>query len=202
MATAPYHHGDLPNALRSAAVDLIIERGPAGFSLREVARRAGVSHAAPAHHFGDTTGLLTSLAVEAFERLLAAMELAADGVEDPSERLERVGVAYVETGRDFPGHCAVLFRRDLVDTEDPAYAAAGASAYAYLEDTVRSVADRLNPSLDVDTASRLCWSAMQGLLVLHPTMVEIADNHGRPMADLAEESRVFTRLMLAGMLAG
>ena len=57
--TSEYHHGDLPAALRAAAVDLIQERGPAKFSLREVARRAGVSYAAPSHHFGDARGLLS-----------------------------------------------------------------------------------------------------------------------------------------------
>jgi AcrR family transcriptional regulator len=67
--TDRYHHGDLPNALRAAAVDVIAESGIGGFSLREVARRAGVSHNAPAHHFGDMTGLLTSLAVEGFVHL-------------------------------------------------------------------------------------------------------------------------------------
>ena len=58
----PYHHRNLPAVLREVTAELVSERGPAGFSLREVARRAGVSHAAPAHHFGDTRGLLTSLA--------------------------------------------------------------------------------------------------------------------------------------------
>src|SRR5258707_3669661 len=71
VATDRYHHGDLPNALRRAAVEVIEERGLAAFSLREVARRAGVSHNAPAHHFGDVRGLLTSLAVEGFDLLSA-----------------------------------------------------------------------------------------------------------------------------------
>ena len=62
-----YHHGDLPNALRRAAVEVIEERGLGAFSLREVARRAGVSHTAPAHHFGDMRGLLTSVAIEGFD---------------------------------------------------------------------------------------------------------------------------------------
>jgi AcrR family transcriptional regulator len=194
----PYHHGDLPNALRSAAVDLITEKGPSGFSLREVARRAGVSHAAPAHHFGDTTGLLTDLAVQAFDHLHAAMVAALASAHDADDRLEAVGVAYVETGRDYPAHCEVVFRRDLVDTDDPAYSDSGLRTYALLHDTVRAVADQHDPDLDVDAAARLCWSAMQGLLVLHAQMTEIDRKAGVPTVDLVEQSRTFTRLLLRG----
>ena len=64
--TRPYHHGNLPDALRAAAAEVITEKGVGGFSLREVARRAGVSHTAPAHHFGDTTGLLKVLMIAVF----------------------------------------------------------------------------------------------------------------------------------------
>ena len=83
----PYHHGDLPNALRRAAVEVIAERGLGAFSLREVARRSGVSHTAPAHHFGDVRGLLTSIAEEGFEALRAVTQAAADQHTDPAERV-------------------------------------------------------------------------------------------------------------------
>lgn len=201
MAPPRYHHGDLPNALRSAAVDLITELGPAGFSLREVARRAGVSHAAPAHHYGDTTGLLTAVAVEAFQHLSENLEARAGGIGDPAERLVQVGIAYVVTGRDHPAHCAVVFRGDLVDTSDPAYAEWGDRTYRFLESTVRALAERHNPSLDIDDASRLCWSAMQGLLVLHPQMGLTALMRGTPPVDLIEQSVAFSRLLLSGLVA-
>lgn len=202
MAPPPYHHGDLPHALREAAAALITEEGTAGFSLREVARRAGVSHAAPAHHFGDARGLLTALAIEGFQRLYANMEAAAEGVDDPSERLVRVGSAYVITGRQHPAHCAVVFRADLVDTLDAEYETWGLRTYGFLEDTVRAVADCHNPSLDVDDASRLCWAAMQGLLELYLPMSEIARKRGQAPVDLVEQAEASTRLMLAGMLRG
>src|SRR5215510_9357488 len=70
----PYHHGDLSRALVEAAEALITERGVEGFTLRECARRAGVSHAAPAHHFGDAGGLLTEVAMDGFARLAANMQ--------------------------------------------------------------------------------------------------------------------------------
>ena len=67
----PYHHGDLAAALLAAAEAELAEKGVEAFSLRSVAKRAGVSHAAPAHHFGDATGVLTALATEGFRRFLA-----------------------------------------------------------------------------------------------------------------------------------
>ncbi len=67
--TRAYHHGDLRRALLAAALEAIEESGPAALSLRDLARRAGVSHAAPAHHFGDKAGLLTALAAEGFDLL-------------------------------------------------------------------------------------------------------------------------------------
>jgi AcrR family transcriptional regulator len=85
-----YHHGDLPNALLAAAAEVITEKGVGGFTLREVARRAGVPHAAPAYHFGDSRGLLTSLAVQAFELFAEHMDAAGRGIDDPAEQLGRM----------------------------------------------------------------------------------------------------------------
>ena len=97
MATAagaddarPYHHGDLPRALLEAAVEAIEEVGPAALSLRDLARRTGVSHAAPAHHFGDKAGLLTAVAADGFRRLAATL---GEAYRATGSFLE-VGVAY------------------------------------------------------------------------------------------------------------
>ena len=94
--TRGYHHGDLPRALLAAAAEAIAEFGPAALSLRDLARRAGVSHAAPTHHFGDKAGLLTALAVEGFDLLAAAPTAAGDDLLD-------VGVAYVDFAVRPPG---------------------------------------------------------------------------------------------------
>src|ERR671931_485088 len=75
----PYHHGDLPRVLLDTATQAIAEAGPAAVSLRDLARRAGVSHAAPAHHFGDKAGLLSAVAADGFRRLAAARLHAAVG---------------------------------------------------------------------------------------------------------------------------
>jgi len=198
-ATHPYHHGDLPNALRNAAAEVIEERGLGGFSLREVARRAGVSHTAPAHHFGDVHGLLTSLAEEGMRQLHDVTEAAAASTDDPVERLAAIGVAYVELARSHPAHCQVMFRTDVVDTDNPELQATGLRAYGVVE---RAVADLLEAEqLDVplDDATWLCWSAMQGLVVLEPKINIINDlKSGHPIST-AELVARFTRLIVDGM---
>lgn len=202
MAPDTYHHGDLPNALRSVAADLLAEQGVAGFSLREVARRADVSHAAPAHHFGDASGLLTAVAIEGFHHLAVRTSEAIEGIEDPVEALVRLGCAYVAVAVDKPGHCAVLFRKDAVDGDDPDYQAAGDAAFAVLLGAVQRLADERAPDLDVMLASQLCWSSMQGLVGLHPTMVELGANHGLQVAPIGELAEAFTRQMVHGLVPG
>jgi AcrR family transcriptional regulator len=116
----PYHHGDLRRALLVAAVSGIEESGPAAFSLRDLARRAGVSHAAPAHHFGDKAGLLTALAIEGYQGLADALAAAR---ERTGELLE-IGVAYVRFAVEHRAHFEVMFRPDLYHREDPKLRAA------------------------------------------------------------------------------
>ncbi|MBB6344173.1 TetR/AcrR family transcriptional regulator [Nonomuraea muscovyensis] len=107
-----YHHGNLRRAIMDAALDAITESGPAGWSLRELARRAGVSHAAPAHHFGDKTGLLTAVAIEGFERFADTLEQAAGDVLE-------VGVAYVRFAIGHRPYFEVMFRPELYRVDDP-----------------------------------------------------------------------------------
>ncbi|MFK8023071.1 MAG: TetR/AcrR family transcriptional regulator [Ilumatobacter sp.] len=192
----PYHHRNLPDALRAVTADLVSERGPSGFSLREVARRAGVSHAAPAHHFGDTRGLLTSLATEGFERLATALGDAAERGGDAADRLRRCGAAYVETALDSPGHFAVIFRDDLLDTDDPALAEHGAVAFGHLIAAVEAVRDEINPDLDIDAAATMCWATMQGLVTLAPTIDKMVGSDESP--DLEESIGSLCGLMLDG----
>lgn len=196
---AGYHHGDLPNALKAAAVEVIAEKGPAGFSLREVARRAGVSHAAPAHHFGDMTGLLTAVAVDAFRLLDEAMVAAADGAVSPADRLARVGRAYVEVGLDNPAHLDVVFRPDLVDTQDPAYDEWGERTYRHLLDALEAIRDELNPDLDIDDAARLCWATVQGLVVLHPGMSRRDAHQSSGASEIGDLAERFVTLILDGI---
>ena len=111
----PYHHGDLRAAVLDAAVAAVAESGPAGLSLRDLARRAGVSHAAPAHHFGDKAGLLTVVAAQGYE-------LLADALTDARRTGEflDVGVAYLRFAIDHRSHFEVMYRPDLYRPDDPA----------------------------------------------------------------------------------
>src|ERR1700753_488580 len=95
-AAKPYHHGNLREKLVAATEALILERGVDGFSLREVARRAGVSPAAPSHHFGDARGLLSEVAALGFRDFGDALaEADARAGDDPVKRLDEQGKAYV-----------------------------------------------------------------------------------------------------------
>ncbi|MET8745293.1 TetR/AcrR family transcriptional regulator [Streptomyces sp. NPDC004728] len=119
-----YHHGDLRRAVLTAALDVIRTEGPGALSLRDLARRAGVSHAAPAHHFRDRTGLLTAIATEGYERF-------ADALADAPDLRER-GVRYVRFAVDHPAHFQVMFQPDLYRADDPGLLAAKDRASAEL----------------------------------------------------------------------
>lgn len=186
--TSAYHHGELPAALRAATVELVAERGPVGFSLREVARRAGVSHAAPAHHFGDSRGLLTAVAVEGFTALCRAFESAVDGIDDPVERLTAVGKAYVDVAVNQVGHFAVMWSDGLIDTTDPDFVEVSARAYGYLEETIAAIAAEHNPELDIAAASALAWSSVHGLAMLNRR------DGGGPLAAKTDEVALHTRV--------
>ena len=115
MAPDSYHHGALREALVRAALESIEERGPAALSLRDVARRVGVSHAASAHHFGDKAGLLTEIAIEGQQLLADAMARAYD---ETGTFLE-MGVAYVRVAVEHRAHFEVVYRPDLYRADDP-----------------------------------------------------------------------------------
>jgi AcrR family transcriptional regulator len=137
---AGYHHGALREALIEASESLLAERGPEGFSLREVARRSGVSPAAPAHHFGDVAGLLAAVATQAFEGLHAALEAGNQrGGNDPVARLREQGVAYVGFALRQPGRFGLMFRGGL--RKDEPLARAAHAAFTTLEDGVRALFD-------------------------------------------------------------
>jgi AcrR family transcriptional regulator len=123
----PYHHGDLRRALLDTALEAIAEHGPVAISLRELARRAGVSHAAPTHHFRDKTGLLTALAAEGWGLLADALEAV------PDRAFSELGVAYVVFATEHPAHFAVMRAPGLVRRDDPELVAAERRAGAALD---------------------------------------------------------------------
>lgn len=111
-----YHHGDLRRALLDEAVRVAETEGPAAINLRDLSRRLGVSHGAPAHHFTDKSALLTAIAVEGYEALVAELEAAPEGFLE-------AGLAYVRFAVGHPGHVKVMFEPSLFDADDPVFQA-------------------------------------------------------------------------------
>jgi AcrR family transcriptional regulator len=115
MTGKPYHHGDLRAALLAAAEAELAERGTEGFSLRSVAKRAGVSHAAPAHHFGDVKGLLTALAAEGYRRFQATLDAHEAGATDDQDRAVRAGLGYIDFATSRPFLFKLIFSAEKPD---------------------------------------------------------------------------------------
>jgi AcrR family transcriptional regulator len=157
----PYHHGHLRSAILAAAVDALTESGPARLSLRDLARRAGVSHAAPAHHFGDKAGLLSAVAAEGYNLLADALNAAQQQAGDFLD----VGVAYVRFAIDHRAHFEVMFRPDLYHPDDPAVAAARQRAADALYGGVSSVA-AVRRGLDIPLAGVAAWCLVHGFATL------------------------------------
>ncbi|UPK76417.1 TetR/AcrR family transcriptional regulator [Nocardioidaceae bacterium SCSIO 66511] len=159
MSARSYHHGDLRNAVLEAAVAAIGEVGPAALSLRDLARRAGVSHAAPAHHFGDKAGVLGAVAAQGFD-LLAEVLSASSG------DLRAVGAAYVGFAVDHRAHFEVMFRPELYRVDDPEVRAARDRASQVLYDGIGA---ELEDSPDGDASKRAAiaaWSFTHGFATL------------------------------------
>jgi len=158
MARDSYHHGDLKAAILAQAAVLVAERGADGVSLRELARAAGVSHAAPAHHFTDRRGLFTALATEGFQLLATALTAARPDFVDAA-------LAYVRFALDHPGHYAVMFDKSLHDDTDPGLVAAQDAAGLELRRGVGTLSDP-RAQADPEAAALAAWSLVHGFATL------------------------------------
>ncbi|MBB2155350.1 TetR/AcrR family transcriptional regulator [Gluconacetobacter diazotrophicus] len=141
----PYHHGNLRAALLKTAERLLERDGPAALTMRAIAREAGVSHTAPAHHFGDLPGLLADLAATGFTRLAETMRRAAT---DPAPRAPLH--AYVRFAQDHPGLYTLMFRSDRLDYGRESLAAASREAWSIL---FRSVGSDTDSAAQADLAT-------------------------------------------------
>lgn len=154
-----YHHGALHDALVAAAATELAESGFEAFSLRRVAKRAGVSHAAPAHHFGDVGGLLTALAAEGFRQFVAAMEAReAAAAPDPQAQMVAAGLGYIDFAMRQPALFRLIFASDRPDFDAPDLAAQSAHAFHHLTRLVAAMTGRPDP---LDVAS--VWAMAHGL---------------------------------------
>lgn len=160
-----YHHGDLRKALLAAAVVELAENGIESFTLRGCARRAGVSHAAPAHHFGDVTGLLTEVAIAAQGKLTAAMREDIAKVErGTDDHLVATALGYVRFALGHPGEFNLMFRRERLDPTDPRLVAAGAESFGLAADAVGAFRGVDDAMAEPQTARQVAalWSLAHG----------------------------------------
>jgi AcrR family transcriptional regulator len=170
-ADTPYHHGALRDALLQAAERVLERDGLAGLTLRAVAREAGVSHAAPTHHFGDLTGLVSELAAIGFQQFNAAMAAAgATGTTLPEKGMARAK-AYIGYAQAHPGMYALIFRTvKRLDYSRPALHEAAEAAFAGLAGSVavgrQEQISKQSLSLDQAAAIARNWSLVHGFTML------------------------------------
>jgi AcrR family transcriptional regulator len=160
-----YHHGDLKDQLVAAAEAIILERGVDGFTLREAARRAGVSPAAPAHHFKDARGLLSEVALRGFKDFGDALDAADRSQTDPQKRLAAQGDAYVKFALAQPARFQLMFRAGRFDYSYPGLADAGSRAQGVLARAVRAAygtPDGKPLSPDANGFLLATWSIVHG----------------------------------------
>lgn len=161
-----HHHGDLRAALIKAGIAILTEEGLEGLSLRKCAARAGVSHAAPGHHFDGVAGLRAAIAAAGYDRFRKTMERAAEGITDPRGRLRAICRGYLDFARTEPALFALIFsQRGATGPMDEVRAAA-APSYAVL---ARTCAPFVPPGTDPQVIETQVWSLVHGFaqLLLH-----------------------------------
>jgi AcrR family transcriptional regulator len=164
--TRDYHHGDLRRAVIKAAFALVKKRGLRELTLREVARKIGVTHAAPYHHFKDRDALLAAMEEEAFEELDRAMREAKQGIDDPGDELFALGRAYIDFAREHPERVQVMFQRGEGD-KAAEMSDTGRCAFQHLVDAIaRCQAEGVAPAGDPFALALSAWSLVHGFAAL------------------------------------
>lgn len=168
-----YHHGDLPAALLSAVGMIVNEEGIDALTLRAAARRAGVSHGAPAHHFGDKRGMLTAFAKQAavhLERCVLDV-LGPLPVEACARRLVAIGLGYLDYSMIHPAHFAVASRDELLDTSDVALISARLRVVRHLNTVLEhGVAQGQLEVAELPGARLAFWALIVGLATVGSSM--------------------------------
>jgi AcrR family transcriptional regulator len=170
VGQTPYHHGALHDALLAAAEKVLERDGLQGLTLRAAAREAGVSHAAPTHHFGDLTGLVSELAAIGFRQFNAAMAAAGASGPSPLDRAMARAKAYVAYAQAHPGMYGLMFRTERLDMTRPALHEAASASFAGLAGSIGAsrqehiAAEAL--SLDQAAAIARAWSLVHGFTML------------------------------------
>jgi AcrR family transcriptional regulator len=167
---SPYHHGGLHEALLKAAERVLERDGLAGLTLRAVAREAGVSHAAPTHHFGDLTGVVSELAAIGFRQFNEAMALADCGGASLLEKALTRAKTYVAYAQAHPGMYGLMFRTERLDMTRPSLHAAASASFAGLAGVIgASRHEQISEqalSLEQGAAIARAWSLVHGFTML------------------------------------
>jgi len=159
-----YHHGDLREALIKAAVGLVEEQGPEGFTLREAARKVGVTHTAPYRHFADRDALIVAVAEEGFQGLHAAATARLRDLTDPRQRLQVLGIAYVEFAVAHPSHFRVMHGGVADACADPGFTRTKGATFGLLLDIVGACeAAGFIPAGSVPRYALTAWATVHGL---------------------------------------
>jgi AcrR family transcriptional regulator len=168
--STPYHHGALHDALLKAAETVLERDGLAGLTLRAVAREAGVSHAAPTHHFGDLTGLVSELAAIGFRQFNMAMAVAGSTEGSGLEKAMARAKAYVAYAQAHPGMYGLMFRTERLDMSRPSLHEAASASFAGLAGAIgASRQEQIHEealSLDQAAAIARAWSLVHGFTML------------------------------------
>lgn len=194
----PYHHGDLRRGLVDAARRILEADGPTALSLRAVAREAGVSPAAPYHHFKDKGELLDAVAQEGWEALGQALADAKAKMTGDGVLITEMGVAYVCFARDNPALYRVMYERSRDKDALPEDMRENAdSAYCLVRETFRKITGPEMSDLDVELATIAAWCAAHGLAEMS------SFNQFVPLKDELGGEENFLRAVLAhlGMFA-
>lgn len=191
--TRPHHHGNLREALIEAGLALLREGGIEGLTLRRAAARAGVSHAAPAHHFSGLDGLMTAISARAFAIFTAEMTAARDAAGDaPFDRLLGICNGYLAFSRSNSGLFRVMFTTPGLDRTDPDLARESAAAYEVLRSACAPFAGV--PSEETELA---VWSLVHGYALLG---FAAPDTTGRAFHHVPEFQTLLARLIGSGAL--
>lgn len=191
-----YHHGDLARTLVQAAQQLIELGGGARLTLREAARVAGVSVAAPYRHFADREALLAAVLADGFRELAAQTGAARQTAAGPLEGLMAVGLAYVRFAAAHPRTYRLMFGPECDKAAHPELMAAGQSAFGVLVDAVTAcrAAGLVGPQAEIPELALGGWALSHGLASLHADgMLE-----GRLPAGLESTARALFAILLRG----
>ncbi len=182
MDEKPYHHGDLKRALVDAGIALLEEAGPQGLSLRAIAARVGVSHAAPRRHFDGVLGLKTAIAAEGFRRHAAFMRDGLPAQTGRGDRRFAAMIGYVRFAQAHPHLFTLMFSTRDADFADPELQRAGAESYGVLSDIAAGLEPLYGDAPDARRrAETFLWSVVHGYSQLALTGLLHTDAHGTPL---------------------